>query len=201
MPVTQFNMKWVEQAGLVKFDFLGLKTLTVLQTAVDAGQAARYRDRSRRAIPLDDKKTYELLARGGSGRRVPAGKRGHAARAASTCGPTASRTSSRWSRSTGPARWRTSRPTARASTGMERSGLPPPDARSRPEGNLRHHRLSGTGDADRAGPGRLLAGRRRPPAPRHGQEDQGGDGGAARVFVEGAIKNGIDKTRPTTSST
>ena len=30
MPVTQFNMKWVEQAGLVKFDFLGLKTLTVL---------------------------------------------------------------------------------------------------------------------------------------------------------------------------
>src|SRR6185437_16061552 len=34
MPVTQFNMKWVEQAGLVKFDFLGLKTLTVLQKAV-----------------------------------------------------------------------------------------------------------------------------------------------------------------------
>src|SRR5207249_11737188 len=34
LPVTQFNMKWVEQAGLVKFDFLGLKTLTVLQTAV-----------------------------------------------------------------------------------------------------------------------------------------------------------------------
>src|SRR5262249_56921851 len=33
MPVTQFNMKWVEQAGLVKFDFLGLKTLTVLETA------------------------------------------------------------------------------------------------------------------------------------------------------------------------
>src|SRR5262249_46542547 len=33
MLVTQFNMKWVEQAGLVKFDFLGLKTLTVLQKA------------------------------------------------------------------------------------------------------------------------------------------------------------------------
>jgi DNA polymerase-3 subunit alpha len=32
MPVTQFNMKWVEQAGLVKFDFLGLKTLTVLMS-------------------------------------------------------------------------------------------------------------------------------------------------------------------------
>src|SRR6202043_3616376 len=34
MPATQFNMKWVEQAGLVKFDFLGLTTLTVLETAV-----------------------------------------------------------------------------------------------------------------------------------------------------------------------
>lgn len=35
MPATQYNMKWVEQAGLVKFDFLGLKTLTVIQNAVD----------------------------------------------------------------------------------------------------------------------------------------------------------------------
>ena len=35
MPATQFNMKWVEEAGLVKFDFLGLKTLTVIQNAVD----------------------------------------------------------------------------------------------------------------------------------------------------------------------
>ena len=32
--VTQYNMKWVEQAGLVKFDFLGLTTLTILQRAV-----------------------------------------------------------------------------------------------------------------------------------------------------------------------
>ena len=35
MPATQFNMKWVEAAGLVKFDFLGLKTLTVIQNALD----------------------------------------------------------------------------------------------------------------------------------------------------------------------
>ena len=61
MPVTQFNMKWVEQAGLVKFDFLGLKTLTVLQTAV-ALVKRRGVDIDLSAIPLDDKKTYELLA-------------------------------------------------------------------------------------------------------------------------------------------
>jgi DNA polymerase-3 subunit alpha len=63
MPVTQFNMKWVEQAGLVKFDVLGLKTLTVLDTAV---RLLRQRDididLSR--IPLDDLKTYETLQRG-----------------------------------------------------------------------------------------------------------------------------------------
>ncbi|MGB0658755.1 MAG: DNA polymerase III subunit alpha [Mangrovicoccus sp.] len=61
MPATQFNMKWVEQAGLVKFDFLGLKTLTVIQNAlnllklrgveVDIGH-----------ISLEDEKTYKLYA-------------------------------------------------------------------------------------------------------------------------------------------
>ena len=62
MPVTQFNMKWVEQAGLVKFDFLGLKTLTVLQTAV-ALVKRRGIDIDLTNIPLDDKATYDLLAR------------------------------------------------------------------------------------------------------------------------------------------
>jgi DNA polymerase-3 subunit alpha len=62
MPVTQFNMKWVEPAGLVKFDFLGLKTLTVLKTAVDLLERRGIKiDLS--AIPLDDKKTYDLLGR------------------------------------------------------------------------------------------------------------------------------------------
>ncbi|MEM8630957.1 MAG: DNA polymerase III subunit alpha [Pseudomonadota bacterium] len=61
MPATQFNMKWVEQAGLVKFDFLGLKTLTVIQNALDilAGQG-REVDIDR--IPLDDEKTYKLYS-------------------------------------------------------------------------------------------------------------------------------------------
>ncbi len=62
MPVTQFNMKWVEQAGLVKFDFLGLKTLTVLQTAV-ALVKRRGIDIDLATIPLDDPATYDLLAR------------------------------------------------------------------------------------------------------------------------------------------
>ncbi|MCB1541936.1 MAG: DNA polymerase III subunit alpha [Rhodoblastus sp.] len=63
MPATQFNMKWVEPAGLVKFDFLGLKTLTTLSTTV-ALLKQRNIDVDLSAIPLDDQKTYEMLGRG-----------------------------------------------------------------------------------------------------------------------------------------
>ena len=63
IPVTQFNMKWVELAGLVKFDFLGLKTLTVLARTHDLLAARGVRlDLSNQ--PLDDPGAYELLARG-----------------------------------------------------------------------------------------------------------------------------------------
>ena len=63
MPVTQFNMKWVEKAGLVKFDFLGLKTLTVLQRAVEfIGNRGIELDLG--AIPLDDKLTFDMLSNG-----------------------------------------------------------------------------------------------------------------------------------------
>ncbi len=63
MPVTQFNMKFVESAGLVKFDFLGLKTLTVLARACDLiGERGDPLDLSR--IPLDDTRTYDMLGHG-----------------------------------------------------------------------------------------------------------------------------------------
>jgi DNA polymerase III subunit alpha len=61
MPATQFNMKWVEAAGLVKFDFLGLKTLTVIQNAMNL-LALRGIAFDINLIPLDDKPTYELYA-------------------------------------------------------------------------------------------------------------------------------------------
>ncbi len=60
-PATQFNMKWVEEAGLVKFDFLGLKTLTVIQNALDLLRA-RGVEIDIGAIPLDDARSYELYA-------------------------------------------------------------------------------------------------------------------------------------------
>jgi DNA polymerase-3 subunit alpha len=80
MPATQFNMKWVEQAGLVKFDFLGLKTLTVIQDALDmifktgrplhvaADGTEIYApfdgaENDIGQIPLDDEATYTLYSK------------------------------------------------------------------------------------------------------------------------------------------
>ena len=63
LPATQYNMKWVESAGLVKFDFLGLKTLTVLDRAMKH-LAKRGAPVDLDALPLDDPKTYELLSTG-----------------------------------------------------------------------------------------------------------------------------------------
>ncbi len=63
MPVTQFSMKYVEQAGLVKFDFLGLKTLTVIDHACKLlAQRGVIIDLHR--MPLDDKATFDMLTRG-----------------------------------------------------------------------------------------------------------------------------------------
>jgi len=62
MPATQYNMKWVEPAGLVKFDFLGLKTLTVIQNAIDLLKL-RGIELDISTIPLDDAETYALYCR------------------------------------------------------------------------------------------------------------------------------------------
>jgi DNA polymerase-3 subunit alpha len=63
MPVTQYTMKWVEPAGLVKFDFLGLKTLTTLDYTVKMinrnGTKFALTD-----IPIDDKPTFDMMTRG-----------------------------------------------------------------------------------------------------------------------------------------
>ncbi|HKR88510.1 MAG TPA: DNA polymerase III subunit alpha [Phenylobacterium sp.] len=60
LPATQFNMKWVESAGLVKFDFLGLKTLTVIDRALKHLEK-RGAGVNMDTLPLDDAKTYELM--------------------------------------------------------------------------------------------------------------------------------------------
>ena len=63
IPVTQFDMKWAEEAGLVKFDFLGLKTLTVIKKTITLiKEDGKSLDIEK--IPLDDEKTFKLLSSG-----------------------------------------------------------------------------------------------------------------------------------------
>ncbi len=180
MPATQFNMKWVEPAGLVKFDFLGLKTLTVLQKAVEL-LARRGVSIDLSKIPLDDKKTYEMLGRGetvgvfqvesGGMRKALVEMRADrfedliALVALYRPGPMANI------------------PVYCArKLGQEKVEYLPSRARTDPEGNLRRHYLPGAGAADRPRSCRLQPRPGRHFAPRNGQEDQEGDGRAARSF-------------------
>ncbi|BAP00525.1 DNA polymerase III subunit alpha [Wolbachia endosymbiont of Cimex lectularius] len=65
LPITQYSMKYVEKAGLIKFDFLGLGTLTLIDHVcrlINCNE--RKIDIS--SVPLDDQRTYEMLSRGDS---------------------------------------------------------------------------------------------------------------------------------------
>ena len=62
--VTQFDGKIIEDAGLLKMDFLGLKTLTIIKTALDLIEKNHQVKIDIDTVPLDDQKTYELFQRG-----------------------------------------------------------------------------------------------------------------------------------------
>ena len=62
--VTQYSMSYVEKVGLVKFDFLGLKTLTVLHTATSIIRGSRGLEIDLNLLPLNDAKTYDILCAG-----------------------------------------------------------------------------------------------------------------------------------------
>src|SRR4051812_12646286 len=64
--VTQYSMKPVEELGLLKMDFLGLRNLDVIESALDIIERSTGERPDMSTLPLDDKKTYEMLARGDS---------------------------------------------------------------------------------------------------------------------------------------
>ncbi|MDR0206204.1 MAG: DNA polymerase III subunit alpha [Bacteroidales bacterium] len=64
IPVTQFEGKWVEEAGLLKMDFLGLKTLNIISSTLENIKKHFDRDIDIDTIPLTDEPTYQLLSRG-----------------------------------------------------------------------------------------------------------------------------------------
>ena len=64
--VTQYSMGPIEEIGLLKMDFLGLRNLDVIEDAIDIIRRSRGEEVDMEAIPIDDAKTYEMLARGDS---------------------------------------------------------------------------------------------------------------------------------------
>ncbi len=62
--VVQYDMKWAEKIGLIKFDFLGLKTLTHIQNALDLIEKNRGKKIAPNEIPIHDSGIYELMSRG-----------------------------------------------------------------------------------------------------------------------------------------
>jgi DNA polymerase-3 subunit alpha len=192
MPATQFNMKWVEPAGLVKFDFLGLKTLTVIQNAIDLihGQGRQLHEAADgtviyepahgaenqiNAIPLDDPATYELYA---SAKTIAvfqvesSGMMSALVQMKPTCIEDIVALVALYR----PGPMENIPKYCQVKNGLSDRDYAAPLGRSHPRRDAGHHRLPGTGDADRAGDGGLFARRRRPSPPGHGQEDPAGDG-------------------------
>ena len=101
MPVTQFDMKYVEAAGLVKFDFLGLKTLSVLKEGQRLLCRARRRGRFRRARRGTTRRSTSCSSAATRSACSSWNPKACGARWRRSARP-ASATSSRWSRSTGP---------------------------------------------------------------------------------------------------
>ncbi|MGH2848160.1 MAG: DNA polymerase III subunit alpha [Thermoleophilaceae bacterium] len=64
--VTQYSMKPIEEIGLLKMDFLGLRNLDVIEDAVEIIRRSRGTELDIEAIPMDDRRSYEMLARGDS---------------------------------------------------------------------------------------------------------------------------------------
>src|SRR5690606_13286583 len=64
VPLTQYAMEHLEAIGLLKMDFLGLRTLTIIERTLDTVRQTTGREIDWNRVPLDDPATYELLGRG-----------------------------------------------------------------------------------------------------------------------------------------
>ena len=73
-PVTQFTMTTLEELGLLKMDFLGLRTLTVIQNAARLAEDSTGKPLDMAKIDYDDKAVFDSLCSGQHGRGVPVGK-------------------------------------------------------------------------------------------------------------------------------
>ncbi len=149
-----------------------------------AGDRSRRAARNRGRPQQDPARRREDLSNAWprrGGRRVPGGKRRHA-QGADGHARRPVRGPDRAGRTLSAGADGQHSPLLRAQARSRKGRIRPSAPGADPQGHLRRHHLSGAGAADRQGPRRLFAGAGRPPAPRNGQENQEGDGRAARAF-------------------
>ena len=159
LPATQFNMKWVEQAGLVKFDFLGLKTLTMIRNALDLLEA-RGAPVDLDRIPLDDERAYALYASGKTTAVFQVESSGMID-ALRRMRPTCIEDIVALGRSLPPRPDGEHPPVLRRQERAPAPRAPAPLDRPHPRRDAGHHRLPGAGDGDRPRDGGLFPRRAR----------------------------------------
>ncbi len=187
--ITQFDYPTCETLGLIKMDFLGLRNLTVLDDAVKNIKANRGEEVVLEELPLTDEATYKLLQRGdtlgvfqldgGPMRALLRSMRPDTFEDISAVGALYR---------PGPMGADSHNKYARRKTGREPVEAIHPELAEPLEdvlGETYVDRLPGAGHGDRPEARGLLAGTGRHPAPRHGQEEEGGAGQAVRRLLRG----------------
>ncbi len=178
-------MNALERIGLLKMDFLGLTTLTVLDDAVRMIKENRGVDIDLAALQLDDAKTYALFSRGdttGIFQFESHGMRDILRRYQPTRLEDFTALNALYR--PGPIQGGMIDDFIARKHGKKKVAYDLPELEGNSLRNLGRHSVSGTGDADRQPPGRIFAGRCRPAAPRHGQKEARGNGRAARKIPD-----------------
>ena len=183
---TQWAMKEIERVGLLKMDFLGLSTLTLLDDAVKhIKETTGDDDRPRRRCRSTIAKTYQLFQNGqthGVFQFESSGMRDTLRKAKPQCLEDLIALNALYR--PGPLRGGVVDDYIARKHGRVEVKYELPQMEPRAQGDLRRHRVPGTGHAPRERAGRLHAGPGRRAAPRDGQEGRGEDAGAARGLHE-----------------
>ena len=183
-------MVGLEKLALLKMDFLGLTTLTIIEDALKLIERHRGVTLTHRRSAARRSENLRVdFQQGLHQRRVPVRIAGHARHSAPL--PAGShRGSDRAERALPPRPHGHDRRLHRSQARPQGSGLRSAGDEGNPGRDLRRDGLPGTGDADLQSHRRLLAGRSRSAAPRHGQEEGRGDGQAARALRRRRAKQG-----------
>ncbi len=184
--VTSYDMKAIEKMGLLKMDFLGLTTLTVIDDALKMIKANRGVEVDLATIPLDDAATYEKVFHRALTSGVFQFESGGMRDVLRRYKPNSVEdlTALNALYRPGPIQGGMIDDFIERKWGRRAVEYDLPELEHLLTRDAGRHRLPGAGDADRERGGGLLAGRSRPAAPRDGQEGSGGDGEAARALHE-----------------